>query len=1087
MIKLIDNINTTLADDLKQSLDANSRLKIAASYFSIYAYEALKKELENIDELQFLFTSPTFTTETATQHKLKENREFIIPKQKREKGIYGTEFEIHLKNKLTQKAIARECADWIKRKVRIKSNITQDWLPEFIVEQNTTDSLYTGIQGFTPIGLGQERGNTLANFVQKIQEPTIAQSYISKFNQIWTDPETIRDVTEEVIRHIESVYQENAPQRIYFLMLINIFKDFLENINEDVLPNDLTGYQNTLIWKKLFNFQKDAATGIINKLENFNGCILADSVGLGKTFTALAVIKYYELRNKSVLVLCPKKLSSNWTTYKGNRITNIFEKDRFRYDVLYHTDLSRTSGHTLDMNLSEINWGNYDLVVIDESHNFRNRDYFKDRETRYERLMNQVIRAGVKTKVLMLSATPVNNKFTDLKNQLALAYEGDPDQLAQKLDVSRDIETIFRRAQAAFNTWSTLPPERRTPKAILGTLDFDFFKLLDSVTIARSRKHIQTFYDTRDIGQFPTRLAPISIQSPLSHEEDTISMSTIASHLTDLKMAVYAPMNYILPSCMKKYADQFDTLVGHSRFKQVDREKSLQALMRINLLKRLESSVHSFRLTLQGIATNIANVLESIRNFEDNRQITDLKLSTELGFEEETEESNDFMIGGTLKIHLADMDIITWKDVLSQDLKTITSLINAIAPISPDKDTKLQNLKQHIINKRQNPINPGNGKVIIFTAFADTANYLYEHLSDFMLENYQVHSALITGSTNPKSTIKSRKNSREHYDMQGLLTLFSPLSKQKADIFPTEDRELDLLIATDCISEGQNLQDCDYLINYDIHWNPVRIIQRFGRVDRIGSKNEVIQLVNYWPDITLDEYIKLRERVEGRMVIVDVAATGDDNVLSSKANDIAYRHEQLKRLQHEVLDLEDTNTGVSITDLGLNDFRMDLLSYLEQYPNIKTLPSGLHTVIPANPSVGLVPGVIFLLRVRDIKLAPTTQNPLYPYYLVYISEQGEVVHTHQQAKNLLDLARQGCHHASQPIPEAYTPFNKRTKDGSHMQQYSEYLDIAINAIQESKAESDIASLFNGTQTTALEGNVSGLNDFELINFIVIEG
>ena len=1089
-MKLIDNINNILGADIGENLNSKSRLKIAASYFSIYAYAALKKELEKIEELQFVFTSPTFVADNVTDKLKKEKREFVIPKQDRESSLYGTEFEIHLKNQLSQKAIAKECADWIRRKAIFKSNNSSAPMQEFISIQKPEQSLtYMPIQGFTPMGLGFEKGNAISNMVNCFDEQTMVQTYIQLFNQIWNDPSKVEDVTSEIIRHIESVYQENPPERIYFLMLYNIFKDFLEDINADVMPNDLTGYQDTLVWNKLFNFQKDAAVGIINKLETYNGCILADSVGLGKTFTALAVIKYYELRNKSVLVLCPKKLGANWTNYNANLVTNIFAKDRFSYDVLYHTDLSRKGGETLGIDLAKINWGNYDLVVIDESHNFRNRGTFKDRETRYDRLMNQVIRQGVKTKVLMLSATPVNNHFTDLKNQLALAYEGNAALLENKLDTERDIETIFRRAQASFNAWAKLDPAQRTTQAILNLLDFDFFKLLDSVTIARSRKHIQTFYDTKDIGQFPQRLKPISFRCALSTDQNSVSLNQIYADLSLIKMSVYAPVSYIFPSALRKYEEIFDTRVeGKGKLRQVDREKSLQALMTVNLLKRLESSVHAFRLTLNVLKKNIENVLAKIADFEARQADDEVSISPDFGYDEDENGellNTEDLIGNKLKIHLADMDLLSWKTDLDGDYHIILGLLRMIQPINAEKDAKLQHLKAHVVEKIQNPINANNRKVIIFTAFADTANYIYEHIAPILLETYGLHSAKVIGSDNT-STIKTRVGSRQSYDMQGLLTLFSPQSKQKADIFPEESREIDVLIATDCISEGQNLQDCDYLINFDIHWNPVRIIQRFGRVDRIGSSNSVIQLVNYWPDISLDEYINLRERVENRMVIVDMTSTGDDNVLSAQANDIAYRREQLQKLQTEVLDLEDANTGVSITDLGLNDFRMDLLGYMEEHPELERLPNGLHTVVPAQPELGLNAGVIFTLRARHPESPNSQSNRLYPYYLVYINQSGEVVYDYTQAKYLLDIARKACRGKDHPIPEAYEKFNEKTNDGRDMSQYSELLDIVIHTIQDVKAEKDIDSLFSGLTTSALVDVVSGLNDFELISFIVIE-
>ena len=567
-MQLLDNINHLLGDDLKQSIKPDSRLKIAASCFSIYAYEALKQELEKVDGLQFIFTAPTFTADEVTDKVTKERREFHIPKLDREKSLYGTEFEIQLRNKLTQRAIAKECADWLRRKATFKSNKSRAPMQQFAcVQSEGLDTAYIPLHGFTAVDLGYQQGNAVSNLVNKMDDKSFTSSYLTLFEQIWNDTDKLEDVTTQICDHIASVYQENSPERIYFLILYNIFNEFLEDLDEDVLPNDRTGYQETQIWKKLFNFQKDAATGIINKLETYNGCILADSVGLGKTFTALAVVKYYELRNKSVLVLCPKKLADNWLNYNRNLKTNIFSQDRFNYDVLAHTDLSRTSGESFGTPLNRINWGNYDLVVIDESHNFRNNDAYKDKETRYQKLMNQVIRQGVKTKVLMLSATPVNNRFTDLRNQLALAYEGDSENLTKRLKTGKSVEDIFRNAQLAFNRWAKLPSEERTARAILDSLDFDFFELLDSVTIARSRKHIQTFYDTTDIGKFPERLKPLSFNCKLTHRTDVMSFNEIFEQLSLLKLSVYAPVSYILPSRLKKYEDMYDTQVEGNRGK----------------------------------------------------------------------------------------------------------------------------------------------------------------------------------------------------------------------------------------------------------------------------------------------------------------------------------------------------------------------------------------------------------------------------------------------------------------------------------------------------------------------------------------
>ncbi|KJS15557.1 MAG: helicase [Hoeflea sp. BRH_c9] len=1073
-----------MGDDLKRELGGASKFRVAAACFSIYAFDALKSELGKLKEFEFIFTAPTFIPNGAIDRIKKERREFFIPKDHSAATLSGSEFEIQLRNKMTQRAVARECAEWIRRKARFRSNVTSAPMQQFAhVQKPDTGAAYMPLSGFTAVDLGYQRGNAVSSYTQVMDEPEFAQTYLSLFDQIWHDKEKLRDVTAEVLEHIESVYQENPAERVYFLILFNLFKDFLSEINEDVLPKDRTGYLESLVWKKLFNYQRDAAVGVINKLETYNGCILADSVGLGKTFTALAVVKYYELRNKDVLVLCPKKLADNWRNYNANLTTNIFAKDRFRYDVLCHTDLSRTSGESFGMRLDRVNWGNYDLVVIDESHNFRNNDVFKDRETRYQRLMDKVIKAGVKTKVLMLSATPVNNRFTDLRNQLALAYEGQSDALSKNLKTKTSVEEIFRRAQAAFNAWSNLSPEQRTPASILRTLDFDFFELLDAVTIARSRKHIETFYDTADIGKFPTRLKPLSHHLPITHREDVIGFNEIFAQLSDLKMAVYAPVNYIQPSRLKKYEDLYDTKTegGKGTLKQADREKSLQALMTTNLLKRLESSVHAFRMTLGKLSTNIDHTLDAIARFEASGgrgTVEDLDIDLEAVAEEE-DDFADFSVGKKIKIDLADMDITTWKQELSVDKAIIDGLITEMERVTPADDAKLQHLIAEIAEKMANPLNPDNRKVIVFTAYADTANYLFDQLAPHFAKAQEIHSGIVTGSGNPRTTLK------KFYDFQSVLTLFSPRAKEKEMIMPDDPAELDILIGTDCISEGQNLQDCDYLINYDIHWNPVRIVQRFGRIDRIGSPNTQIQLSNYWPDITLDEYINLKERVENRMHIVDMAGTGEDNVLTSKSSDVAYRKEQLQRLQNEVIELEDVKTGISITDLGLNDFRMDLLNYLKTHDDLPQMPNGLHTIVPADPKRGLVPGVIFALRNIHDSVNINQQNRLHPYYLIYIAHDGNIVADQTQVKRLLDLIRTGCKGNDTPFRDICASFNAETHDGRKMETYSNLLNEAIRSMIEVKEERDIDSLFSGGHTSALTQTIAGLDDFELIAFIVI--
>ena len=1076
-MELINNVNKTLRDDLMQQMKTGSRLSIAASCFSIYAFQELKAVLKDIKELRFIFTSPTFTTDKTP----KQQREFYIPRLDRERTLYGSEFEVKLRNELTQKAIARECAEWIRQKVCFKSNRTNEQMMGFI---NLDDISYSPINGFTTVDLGCEKGNNAYTMIQKAEAP-FSKAYIDLFNQLWNDSSRLQVVTEEVIDNISNAYKENAPAFLYFVALYNIFNEFLEDISEDELPKESTGFKDSIIWQKLYNFQKDAALAVINKLEKFNGCILADSVGLGKTFTALSVIKYFESRNRTVLVLCPKKLYENWNTYRQNYVNNPLAKDRLNYDVLYHTDLSREKGHSNDLDLERVNWGNYDLVVIDESHNFRNggkvstdEDGDNPRENRYLRLMNKVIRSGVKTKVLMLSATPVNNRFNDLKNQLQLAYEGESEAFDKLLPTNKGIDDIFRQAQTAYNQWANFAPEERSTERLLRMLDFDFFKLLDAVTIARSRKHIQQFYDTTDIGTFPERLKPISRQPQLTDLDTAINYNEIFEQLQLLHLAIYAPSAFIQPSKLSKYRDDEESTTGH-RLSIEEREKGIQRLMNMQLLKRLESSVNSFRLTLGRIRDYMQETIDLINRFQTGEKLISVDDYEDIDGDE---DEQDFTIGKKKnKILLDDMDYVSWKKEIESDLEIIRLLLTMLQSITTDHDSKLQQLVCDLRNKFAHPINGDNKKVLIFTAFSDTAVYLYDYLAETIKSKHGLNVALVTGDVEARSTLKLR----EKLDFNKVLTLFSPVSKERKAVYPHLNEEIDVLIATDCISEGQNLQDCDYLINYDIHWNPVRIIQRFGRIDRIGSKNAQIQLVNYWPDMTLDEYINLKGRVEARMKVSVLTATGDDNILSpEEKDDLEYRKQQLERLKEDVVDLEEMNTGVSIMDLGLNEFRLDLLEYINNNNDVEHTPLGLHAVVKGNEQTPL--GTIYVLKNRTAGVNIDHKNQLHPFYMVYIKDDGEVVVDHLHPKDLLDKMRLICKPISKPDLQLCKDFNKETRDGLRMGKYSDLLSNAIESIVSKKEESDIDSFLDGYAGNLFSEEVSGLDDFELICFLVIK-
>lgn len=1067
-----DNKLKVVKDDLVDVVETGNCISVAASVFSMYAYRELREQLGDIENFRFIFTSPTFLANRAPH----EKREFFIPRLNREQGLYGTKFEIRLRNELTQKAIATECSHWIRKKAQLRSFEGETGMGNTFLAVDKGDDVvaYTPFGGFTTSELGVERA---ATGYQMIMRPDTATSreLLRQFNLAWDSGE-LRDVTDAVIDGITAMYQENAPELIYYMALNRIFSEFLDDISEDVLPNEGVGFRESAIWGKLYDFQRDAALAIINKLETYDGCILADSVGLGKTFTALAVIKYYESRNRNVLVLCPKKLKDNWITYNQNVVNNPIASDRLRYDVLFHTDLSRRRGMSeTGIPLDRINWGAYDLVVIDESHNFRNGgDSATDgKMNRYQLLMEKVIRRGVRTKVLMLSATPVNNRFRDLRNQLALAYAGDPGAWAGKLKLNNDIETVFKNAQTAYARWSNLAPDQRTTQALTDMLDFDFFEVLDQVTVARSRKHIQRYYDMSALGPFPKRLAPISKRPRLSTLPDSINYREIYTELDALTLAVYMPSSYLQSSARWKYANP-----ENGNLSLTGRETGLRRLMSTNLLKRLESSVHSFQLTLERVLGTMEDALDTIEDFRINKtsdaSVTDGDVPA--GFDLDPDDEGGFEVGGKTKILLEDMDWVSWRRDIETDVAELELLLSMVADIDPAHDAKLIELCEQLREKAEYPINPGNRKVLVFTAFTDTAEYLYEHLSAFAKDELGLEVAVVNGD-GCKSTLEAVSNR-----IQDVLSCFSPISKERNVIAPSlSGCDIDILIATDCISEGQNLQDCDFMVNYDIHWNPVRIVQRFGRVDRIGSKNECIQLVNYWPDVELDEYIKLKARVEERMRITVMTSTGDDDYINEgEHGDLEYRRRQLEQMRDEVIDLEDVSGGVSITDLGLNEFRMDLVGYYRDNPDVDRLPSGIEAVVEGDE-----PGIIFVLRNVNSGVNTDGKNHLHPFYVVHVSDDGDVVHGHLEPKAVLDDMRLLCRGKDSPDAELCRTFNRDTKDGRDMRKPAKLLKDAVRSIVDAKEESDVDSFFGSGTTSFLESDIEGIDDFELVCFLVV--
>jgi len=1062
-MRLVKNTGTDrVIDELRRSLLPPSSLDLASSEFSLFAYAEVRELLDKLDACRI-----------------------VLPNSGGEElGLTGSNADRAFRNRLQLRWLARECGTWIRRKAELR--IAPGRLPQSIliggVPASEQQRVITGNCAFTTEGLGVTPGNQFG-LIQCSEKPEESAVLGSWFTSLWSALPTSEQQKTALLSLLQELADSKAPSLVYYLTLFQVFKDMGDELDEERIVKSATGIRNTTVWKKLYKFQRDGVIGAIDKLERLGGCIIADSVGLGKTFEALAIIKYYELRNDRVLVLVPKRLRDNWTLYKANDRRNFLASDRFNYDVLNHTDLSRDGGTSGDIELAHVNWGNYDLVVIDESHNFRNKAPHNSRETRYDRLMQRIIKAGVKTRVLMLSATPVNNRLADLKNQIAFVTEAN-DTALNKHGIP-SIEATVRQAQLQFNRWMTLEDRERRPAHLLEMLGFDYFRLLDLLTIARSRKHIEKYYGTKETGRFPERMKPINIKREVDLTGEFRSIREINNEIRRLTLAAYAPLRYVLPHKQAAYDAKYSTKIrgGESFFRQVDREESLVHLLRVNVLKRMESSVTSFSLTVQ---RQLADVEATLARIEAQAEALEEIDIADVDAEDPAFES--LLVGRKVKVLLQDVDRIKWRQDLIEDRNRLATLLSAARQVNSARDAKLKALREVIEQKCRAPLNPGNRKLLVFTAFADTAQYLYKELAEWALKEFGLHAALVTGTGHNQTTLPNLRK-----DFVSIITAFSPRSKERPEDLAS-DGEIDLLIATDCVSEGQNLQDCDTVVNYDIHWNPVRIIQRFGRIDRLGSSNERIQLINFWPNLELEEYINLEQRVSGKMVLLDISATGEENIIEYQSgdqmNDLEYRRNQLLKLQEAVIDLEDLSSGVSIADLTLNDFRIDLASYLKEHPGkLESLPFGSFAVTTTQ-TVGeavIPPGVIFCLRAVGESALKTIEPgyPLAPHYVVHVGDDGTVLLPFTQVKQLLDRIKRLTIGRDLPDAGACDRFDKATRSGKDMSAAQDLLATAVASVVGKKEERAIASLFTPGGTHAMKGEFQGINDFEVVAFLVV--
>lgn len=1059
-MRILHNTGTDRVLDLVRPLLArNTQLDVVTPILSLFAFAELHGELSKLQRVRL-----------------------VLPSAGDDLALLGSPVDRAARNRLQSRWLAAQCASWLREKAEIRH--ASGPIPQGTVVIRDTAAVplqvVLGSFSFSTEGLGITPGNPLS-LIQASENQAESSALSGWFDSLWSSlPQTDRG-SPTVLDALDDVASHRAPSAIYALVLQHLFGSRGDELDEEQVVKSATGIRRTVVWQKLYKFQRDGAVGAIDKLNRFGGCIIADSVGLGKTFEALAIIKYHELRNDRVLVLCPKRLRDNWTLYRANDRRNILSADRFNYDVLNHTDLSRDGGLSGDIDLAHVNWGNYDLVVIDESHNFRNkRAPRQGSETRYDRLMRRIVREGVRTRVLMLSATPVNNRLADLRNQIAFATEGDDAALEDQGIAS--VAATTRLAQKQFNRWLDLSDDMRTPGRLVEMLGFDYFTLLDTLTIARSRRHIEKYYGIEETGKFPERLKPVNIKADVDSSGAFPAVRDINHEIRRLHLASYAPLRYVLPHRQQAYDEKYSTEVrgGEGFFRQVDREESLIHLIRINLLKRMESAVSSFALTIERQLRDVEATIERIDDQSEELEEIDI---SDIDLEDPAFES--LIVGRKVKVLLNDVDLVRWKQDLVEDRNRLATLHAAACDVKPEQDAKLSALRDVIQGKCQSPINPGNRKVVIFTAFADTAKYLYAQVAPWAKQELGVESALVTGSGRNQSTLSGLRK-----DLASILTAFAPRAKERPEELATEG-DLDLLIATDCISEGQNLQDCDWLVNYDIHWNPVRIIQRFGRIDRLGSPNERVQLVNFWPNMELEEYLDLEQRVSGRMVLLDISATGEENLIEKQSgdqmNDLEYRRKQLLKLQDAVIDLEDLSTGVSIADLTLTDFRIDLAEYRREHPGaLDSLPLGVCGVTTTRDA-DIEPGVIFCLRAEGPAAARAAEPgySLAPYYLVHVGEDGTVLLPYSQTKQTLDRLKRLCVGRDLPDAEACTRFDKGTRGGQDMRGPQQLLATAVASVVGKTEERAISSLFTPGGTHAMKGEFAGNDDFEVAAFFVV--
>ncbi|MBF0202645.1 MAG: hypothetical protein HQK66_15355, partial [Desulfamplus sp.] len=710
------------------------------------------------------------------------------------------------------------------------------------------------------------------------------------------------------------------------------------------------------------------------------------------------------------------------------------------------------------------------------------------------------------------------------------------------------ISNLLSRTSRALNQWEKETEKKdkgkgkeeknndKDKEGLLNQLPGNFFRLLENLTISRSRKHITTYYGTEEVGRFPGKLKPDTYTPYIDTGGELLKFKETHMKLEELILAVYMPMSYIKKAYRKHYRERFQTKYNNKIiFSHEDREFITSKLHRFNLFKRLDSSVFAFGETLRRLKERIASCIEILEEYQeeqgqeqkrekkraantaDSAVASNTTTGGEFPFCDDSDFEGEFMdedapaLDYKYTIKIRHLDINAYLHDLYFDRMVLDVIYSEVSTVLEEKrDNKLATLQTVVLEKvKKTPYNAGNRKVLIFTAFADTARYLYKALSpapaepestfpippkkpfksralptagpssDSRLPRNQPVIAMISGTGKPMVSVDSVERT-----FDAVLSAFSPKSRIKVPLPP--EKQVDILIGTDCISEGQNLQDCDCVINYDIQWNPVTLIQRFGRIDRIGSSNTHIKMINFFPDMDLNEYLSLEKRVKSKMISANISSTGDEDVLSPEMNDISFRNRQLERLREEVIDLDEAGENISLTDLNMNEYLFELADYLKRVPEIREIPRGIYAVTHAMEDGEKAPhqGVIFCFKHRGETTKPDNDSTLYPYYLIFMDRAGNVTYGNNRARELLKLYRKLCYGTREPVKPLVDKFLEETRHVKDMSFYSGLLSSAIQSIrgqEETEAEQSIFD-FSG-YNNPFAGETA--DDFELVSFLVV--